>query len=306
MQRGPLLTPERADRVREQARRARREAMLLGPLLAGVLVAYRYRMRLFGVDEPARIATVIFLVAIGWALARDIGRAFGPILLKRLDPATAGTVGFLIRLATITAAVLVALRIAGITPRTLALGGAFTAVVFGLAAQQTFGNLIAGIVLISARPFRVGDRVRFQGGPLAGRIEGVVASLGLLYTTLQKDADAVMIPNSVVLNCAVVPLRQPSAVDFLARLRPDVRPSDVQKLLNKSIKTPTRERPHIAVQELDDNELVVRITAVPVRDEEGAALADEILETIRAVTSGEITLEHVLAEHGVTTEHRVS
>ena len=199
-----------------------------------------------------------------------------------------------------------ALRIAGITPKTLALGGAFTAVVFGLAAQQTFGNLIAGIVLISARPFRVGDRVRFQGGPLAGRIEGTVASLGLLYTTLQQDADAVMVPNSVVLNCAVVPLRQPAAVDFVARLRPDVKPSEVQKLLNRSITVPTRQRAEIVLEELDDNELVVRITAVPVRDEDGAALADEILATIRAVTSGEITLEHVLEEHGVTTEHKVT
>ena len=62
----------------------------------------------------------------------------------------------------------------------LAVGGAFTAVIVGLAAQQTLGNLFAGIVLLSARPFRVGDRVRLQGGGLAGEIEGIVSSLGLL------------------------------------------------------------------------------------------------------------------------------
>lgn len=38
------------------------------------------------------------------------------------------------------------------------------AVVVGLAAQQTLGDLIAGMVLIAARPFRVGDRVRLQAG----------------------------------------------------------------------------------------------------------------------------------------------
>ena len=70
------------------------------------------------------------------------------------------------------------------TRATLAVGGAFTAVIVGLAAQQTLGNLFAGIVLLSARPFVVGDRVRLQGGDLAGQIEGVVSSLGLLYTTL--------------------------------------------------------------------------------------------------------------------------
>ncbi len=41
------------------------------------------------------------------------------------------------------------------------------------------------MVLISARPFRIGDRVRLQGGGLAGQIEGTVASLGLLYVDLR-------------------------------------------------------------------------------------------------------------------------
>ena len=58
----------------------------------------------------------------------------------------------------------------------LAVGGAFTAVVFGLAAQQTLGNLIAGMVLLSARPFRVGELVRLQAGPLAGRTEGALSA----------------------------------------------------------------------------------------------------------------------------------
>jgi small conductance mechanosensitive channel len=45
-------------------------------------------------------------------------------------------VGFLIRLGTIFVAAVVALRIAGLGLRTLALGGAFTAVVLGGAVQQ--------------------------------------------------------------------------------------------------------------------------------------------------------------------------
>jgi hypothetical protein len=43
--------------------------------------------------------------------------------------------------------VLAALRLAGLQPETLAVGGAITAVILGLAAQQTVGNLIAGTVL---------------------------------------------------------------------------------------------------------------------------------------------------------------
>ena len=58
---------------------------------------------------------------------------------------------------------------------TLAIGGAVTAVLVGLAAQQTFGNVIAGTMLAGAQPFRVGERVRMQGGPLAGTGEGTVS-----------------------------------------------------------------------------------------------------------------------------------
>jgi len=121
-------------------------------------------------------------------VARDVGRALGPTLFRRLDPSTAGTVGFLIRLGFLGVAFLVALRVAGLDPRTLVVGGAFTAVIIGLAAQQTLGNLFAGMVLLSARPFRVGERVRLQGGGLAGQLEGVVSSLGLLYTTFAQRA----------------------------------------------------------------------------------------------------------------------
>ena len=201
-----------------------------------------------------------------------------------MDPATAGTVGFLIRLVFIAAAALFALRVAGLQPATLAVGGAITAVVFGLAAQQTLGNLIAGMVLISARPFKVGDRVRLQAGGLAGQIEGVVASLGLLYTTFTRTATQVMVPNNVVLTAAVVPLRDPAAVDLRARLRPDVRPSDLQELLEESVRTPVRSEPQISLEEVDRDEVIVRIAATPMNDSDGPQLADEVLAAIGAVT----------------------
>jgi small conductance mechanosensitive channel len=266
------------------ARKARRQAAVLLPLLAGVLVVYKYRMSLFGVDLPIRIVTVIALLVLGWSFARDFGRAAGPTLFRRLDPGTAGTVGFLLRLLTIGVTTLVAMNVAGLQPRTIAVGGAFTAVIFGLAAQQTLGNLIAGTVLLSARPFRVGDRVRFQGGPLAGRVEGVVSTLGLLYTTLASGEDAIMVPNSVVLSVSVTPLREPASVDMRARLPAHVAPSHVERRLGEGITVPTRADPNIQLEEFDGDEVVVRIAATPSRASDGAQLADEVLAAIADVT----------------------
>jgi small-conductance mechanosensitive channel len=223
-------------------------------------------------------------MALGWTLARDIGRAAAPTFFRRMDPATAGTVGFLIRLTTIGITLILALRIASVSPSTILAGSAFTAVVFGLAAQQTLGNLIAGVVLLSARPFRVGERVRLQAGAVAGTIEGVVSSLGLLYTTLARGEDRIQIPNNVVLSSAVVPLREPDPVDVRVRLRSGVRPSHVQQILDDQIDTPTRTGANVLLEEIDGEDVLVRVQATPERAIDGAPLADEIIAALASVT----------------------
>jgi small-conductance mechanosensitive channel len=276
-------------------KRARVEALLLVPLFVGVVILFENRVNLIGparrhgndlgsLEAPVQIVTVLVLVILGWAIARDVGRALGPPLFRRLDPATAGTVGFLIRLVTIVLALVVALNVAGVTAQTLALGGAFTAVVFGLGAQQTLGNVIAGTVLLSARPFRVGERVRLQGGGLAGQIEGTVSSLGLLYTTFSRGDDSILVPNSVVLNVAVLPLREPDAVNLRARLRAGMTPGDLQEALEKSLQTPLRGSPRITLEELAGEEVIVSIAATPRRAAEGRQLASELLDVVSRET----------------------
>ena len=271
---------------RRAAKRARWHALVMVPLVGGVLVVYDHREELFGGEAETLVSvlTVVALVVLGWTFARDAARAIAPALFRRMDPGTAGTVGFLLRLLTVGSFTVVALRIAGIRPQTLALGGAFTAVVIGLAAQQTLGNLIAGTVLLSARPFRVGVRVRLQAGGLAGEVEGVVSSLGLLYTTLARGEDRIMIPNSVVLSAAVVPLKEPAAVDLRARVRRGVKPTEVQRMLEDGITVPLRGRADIGLQEIDGDEVVMRIQATPEYADDGARLADELLQSLASVT----------------------
>ncbi|HEX3669369.1 MAG TPA: mechanosensitive ion channel family protein, partial [Acidimicrobiia bacterium] len=226
---------------RERASRARGSVVVIALLITAVLLVFSHRGSLFPtLGTPVRAATVIALLTLGWALARQLGRGIAPQLLRRLDPATAGTAGFLIRLGTVVAAAVVALRIAGLSPSTLAVGGAFTAVIVGLAAQQTLGNLFAGLVLLSTRPFRVGERVRLRGGPMAGNVEGIVSSLGLFYTSLVDGSDRVMVPNSVLLQLAVIPLREPERVELRARFAAEVTPGEVQSQLEERIAIPLR------------------------------------------------------------------
>jgi small-conductance mechanosensitive channel len=264
------------------ARRSKGGALILIGLIAGVLVCFTERKTLFpGYGLEVRIATVILLVILGWGLARLLARGFAPSLYRRLEPGTAGTIGFLVRLFTILVMTVVALRIAGLQGSTLAVGGGFTAVVVGLAAQQVLGNLLAGLVLITNRPFRVGERVRLQAGVLAGRTEGVVGQLGLFYTTLVSGADRILVPNGVLIQTAVTPLREPERVEFRARFGADTSPREVQHILEETIEVPLRYPPDIRVEELDRDDVVVRIIATPLNPRDGGKLAEEVLSGVR-------------------------
>ena len=277
-------------------RRARREMLILLPLLVAVLIAYYDSKDIFGVGTNSAAhtwiqwGTVVALLAIGWTFARDVGRAAGPTVFRRMDPATAGTVGFLIRLVTMGFALLIALHVAGVNSGSLVAGSAFTAVVLGLAAQQTLGNVFAGMVLLTARPFRVGERVRLQAGSVGGQVEGIVSSLGLLYTTLARGEDRVMIPNNVVLAAAVVPLKEPDSINVRVRLSAGIRPSQVQAILDDQISTPTRSAATVLLEEIDGDDVVVRVQATPERAADGAKLADEVIAALSTVTSEHATV----------------
>src|SRR3954452_6689581 len=279
-----------ATHLRERAAAARRRALLLLPLVIGVLLVNHYRRGLFHLDEPVRLAWALALVGVGGRVgggiwfARVFGRALGPALARRMDQGTAATIGFVVRLILLVTALMIALRIAGLTPHTVAVGGAVTAMVIGLAAQTTLGNLFAGFLLLSVQPFRVGDRVRLQAGNLAGIVEGTVSQLGLLYVTLTQGEDVILVPNNTVVTAAIVPLREPGAVDLRARLRPGIKPSEVQRMIEETVTVPTRDHPHIHLEEVDDAEVIMRVTATPALNADGPKLADEVLAAVDAAT----------------------
>jgi small conductance mechanosensitive channel len=70
-------------------------------------------------------------------------------------------------------------------------------VIVGLAAQNTLGNLVAGISLLLYRPFKLGDRLQVTGP--TGLETGTVESLTLGYTLLKTDDNRrVVVPNSLM------------------------------------------------------------------------------------------------------------
>jgi small-conductance mechanosensitive channel len=112
---------------------------------------------------------------------------------------------------------LVGLDLFAIPVGQLLVGSAVTGVILGIAAQQTLGNLFAGVVLLFARPYLPGEYIQVRSGALGGIMEGTVTSIGLLYTTLETPEGVLNVPNSGLLAAAVGPIPP---------LRPDAQPAE--------------------------------------------------------------------------------
>jgi Mechanosensitive ion channel len=100
----------------------------------------------------------------------------------------------------------VTLVLFGVPVGQLLLGGALTSVFVGIAAQQALSNVFAGMVLLLARPFKVGDTIRLRAGALSGEIVGTVSDIGITYLRLSCADGLISVPNSQVLNAVVGPL----------------------------------------------------------------------------------------------------
>lgn len=72
-------------------------------------------------------------------------------------------------------------------------GSGLIAVVLGLAAQASLGNVFCGFMIMANRPYEIGDRVEI------GADTGYVTNITLQYTCIQTYLnESILVPNSVV------------------------------------------------------------------------------------------------------------
>jgi|SRR5690242_7270574 len=161
------------------------------------------RIRLIAYGCAALVA--VFGAAASRSAAREV---------QRLAVARAGdTAGTPLRLLVLLVGYLIAAiavcDLIGLHLGQLLVGGAITGIILGLAAQPVLTNLFAGIVLLFARVYVPGQRVRVMSGAINGPHVGVIISAGLLYTALETAEGPLNIPNSSLLAAAVGPSTTP-------------------------------------------------------------------------------------------------
>ena len=90
-------------------------------------------------------------------------------------------------------AVLFVLALWGVEPGNLLIGAGAVGVIVGLAARQTLGAILAGFVLLFARPFEIGDWV------VVDEEEGTVTDVSVFNTEIRTfDNEHVLVPNDQV------------------------------------------------------------------------------------------------------------
>jgi small-conductance mechanosensitive channel len=163
---------------------------------------------------PSQVISAACAVAFcffGSVAVIGLSRNARKVLEPRTGPAHAAVVRYALLLLGGFTTLVITLLLFSIPVGQLVLGGALTSVFVGIAAQQALSNVFAGIVLLLARPFRVGDLILLRAGALGGQLEGTVTEIGITYVRLNTGTSIMSVPNSQVLNAVVGPLPSPPA-----------------------------------------------------------------------------------------------
>lgn len=148
----------------------------------------------------SRLLMVLAILVIGFKITKWIEKRMtkNKAWIK-IDPTLQSFLKSFLRMGLKLLVVITAIYSAGVEMTTFVaiIGAAGLAI--GLALQGSLSNLAGGVLIVSLRPFRVGDYIEGVGQG------GTVTEIGLFYTHLKTpDNRAVIIPNSNIANSSVV------------------------------------------------------------------------------------------------------
>jgi len=161
-------------------------------------------------DGLIALGAAIGFFLLGIAATMGLAAKARDGLRPRIGSMHAALVQIVFVLVGVITTVSVTLALFGLPVTQLVLGGAILGVLLGIAAQQTLANLFAGIVLLQAHPFEVGDLVWIRSGALGGQYEGEVTEIGLTYVKLSSEDGPISLPNTQVLAAATGPAKPPA------------------------------------------------------------------------------------------------
>jgi small-conductance mechanosensitive channel len=222
---------------------------LLIAVLVGV-VAFA-SLRIFPARYPALSPYLLTLTAaavvlVGYLVARAFGSAITAFLSGTAHLSQVTAVTLFLDILVAVGVVFALFEIYGVSVESIFVGSAFAGIVLGLASQTLLSNVFAGLTIVFASPYRVGDRIGLISASYGvispsyphelayPTYNGVVEEIGLLYTVLRLDSGrTASLPNSLMVTALVVNLSRQLTRSVRVRmtLSQNVPVSEVEAIL---------------------------------------------------------------------------
>jgi small-conductance mechanosensitive channel len=201
--------PAQVERVRRKTRPWKSIIALL-LAIASAVISHQARRGTFTANNLTNqfitYGTAVLFLVFGSIATYGLAGKSKELLEPTAGQAQSAIVRYAILIVGAFTTLVITLVLFGVDVSQLVLGGAITTIFLSIAAQQALGNVFAGLVLVFARPFKVGDPIRLRASTFGGTLDGVVTDIGITYVRFSADGSVMSIPNSQVLNAVVGPI----------------------------------------------------------------------------------------------------
>lgn len=148
---------------------------------------------------PSLFAALVVLVLF-WVLNRLVAGLLRRVMARtRADPAAQDIAARLTKYAILGLGLVMAVNQLGINVASILAGVGILGLALGLAAQDSLGNLVAGLTILWDRPFRIGDHVTVAG--TFGKVQEIGLRTTRIRTVEQLDT---ILPNKEIINEKIV------------------------------------------------------------------------------------------------------
>lgn len=246
---------------------------------------------------------------LGLLVITILGREVSSVSKRVLGDRRGSMVFVVFRFLAYIALALVLLALVGVSGTDLLAGGTFAGLVLGLAAQTVLSNVVAGLMIILARPYEVDDRVTFftwQFGVIAPAYppkfysndllipgySGTVRDVGLAYTIVQLDEGPLMkVPNSMMAQAAIVSHSDVTErwvrtkYEIPASLKPDGLVDELLEKVKKNAWVTKPESVRVLINAATSTVYVVSVDAICKGQFEDQPRSSILLDIMRTVVS---------------------
>ncbi|CCG86062.1 small-conductance mechanosensitive channel MscS [Erwinia piriflorinigrans] len=146
------------------------------------------------------IVAAIVIITVGMVAARLIAKTVNRLLVARhIDPTVADFLSGLVRYGIIAFTLIAALGRVGVETASVIAALAAASLAFAMALQGSLGNLAAGVLLVTFRPFRAGEFVDLGG------VSGTVLQVQIFSSTLRStDGKIIVVPNGKIIGGNII------------------------------------------------------------------------------------------------------